>query len=124
VRLLLDTHAFIWWCRGDRKLGAVGRKSIAQADEVFVSAVSAWEIAIKVTIGKLAFPMTVEQARQIAGFSELPVRVVHADAYSDLRPHHADPFDRLLVAQAQCEQLTLVTHDRALAPYHVATLWI
>lgn len=124
MRLLLDTHAFIWWCQGDRKLGAKGRKSIAEASEVFVSAVTAWEIAIKTGLGKLDFPMTVDRAREIAGFSELPIRLVHADGYNNLRPHHTDPFDRLLVVQAQLEQLTIVTHDKSLAPYNVATLWI
>jgi PIN domain nuclease of toxin-antitoxin system len=124
VRLLLDTHVFIWWCNGDRKLGSAGRKSIAEADEVFVSAVSAWEIAIKTAIGKLVFPMVVEQARELAGFRELPILVAHADGYGGLAAHHGDPFDRMLAAQAQLEQLTLVTHDEAFAPYRVATLWI
>jgi PIN domain nuclease of toxin-antitoxin system len=124
LRLLLDTHAFIWWCEGNKKLGSEAKRTITTADEVFVSAVSAWEIAIKVALGKLVFPMTVERAREKAGFSELSVRIAHADATSTLAVHHADPFDRLLVAQAQLEGLTLVTHDQALAPYRIAILWI
>jgi PIN domain nuclease of toxin-antitoxin system len=124
LRLLLDTHAFIWWCEGNKNLGSEARKAITAAEDVFVSAVSAWEIAIKVAIGKLVFPMTVDRARAQAGFSELPVRIAHADATSTLTPHHSDPFDRLLVVQAQLEGLTLVTHDQALAPYRIDTMWL
>ncbi|MEO5766854.1 MAG: type II toxin-antitoxin system VapC family toxin, partial [Polyangia bacterium] len=121
---LLDTHVFIWWCTDDRRLGARSRKVIRNAADVFVSAASAWEIAIKVTLGKLEFPMSVDEARQTAGFSDLPVLVTHADAVRKLERHHADPFDRLLITQARLEGLTLMTADRALAPYQVDTVWV
>lgn len=123
-RFLLDTHVFIWWCTDDRRLGARSRKVIRNAADVFVSAASAWEIAIKVTLGKLEFPISVDEARQTAGFSDLPVLVTHADAVRKLERHHADPFDRLLITQARLEGLALMTADRALAPYQVDTVWV
>jgi PIN domain nuclease of toxin-antitoxin system len=124
ARLLLDTHVFLWCCSGDRKLGGRVRKIIRDADDVFVSAASAWEIAIKRTLGKLVFPGAVGSACRAAGFSELPVTFVHADAVRELEPHHADPFDRLLVAQTRLEALTLVTSDQGIAPYQVDTIWV
>lgn len=90
---------------------------------MLVSAASAWEIAIKVALGKLDFPTTVAEARELAGFAELPVSIAHADAYRALPAHHSDPFDRLLIAQAVTEGLSLVTADKALAPYGADLLW-
>ena len=90
---------------------------------MLVSAASGWEIAIKVVLGKLVFPTTVAEARRLAGFVELPVSIAHADAYRALPAHHSDPFDRLLIAQAVTGRLTLVTADRALAPYGADLLW-
>jgi PIN domain nuclease of toxin-antitoxin system len=124
LRLLLDTHVFIWWCAGDRRLRASGRKAIRDATEVLVSAASAWEIAIKVALGKLEFPVTTDSAVRTAGFAELPIRSVHADATRRLPDHHRDPFDRLLIAQARIEGLTFVTADRALQSYEVEALWV
>jgi PIN domain nuclease of toxin-antitoxin system len=121
VRLLLDTHAFIWWDNGrlPRRITA----QIQQADEVYVSAVTAWEIAIKSGLGKLVARGTVADAIADYGFSPLPVTVEHADAVRVLPPHHRDPFDRLLVVQARIEEIALVTRDAAFRLYGVKLLW-
>jgi PIN domain nuclease of toxin-antitoxin system len=93
-------------------------------NEVFASAVSAWEIAIKSELGKLDADLDeiIEESRA-AGFLELPVRMTHAARLRDLRPVHSDPFDRLLIAQAITEGLTLVSRDRIVSGYGVATFW-
>jgi len=121
MRLLLDTHAFIWWDNG-RLPGRI-TVQIQQADEVYVSAVTAWEIAIKSALGKIVARGTVADALADYGFSPLPVTVEHADAVGLLPPHHRDPFDRLLAVQARIEELTLVTRDPAFRPYGVKLLW-
>jgi len=123
VRLLLDTHVFLWWRTNDRRLKAAARAAIATADLVFVSAASAWEAALKVALGRLKIPDTIEAGVEASGFDKLPITFAHAEAAARLPPHHLDPFDRLLVAQARIEGLTLVTHDRRLAPYEVDILW-
>lgn len=127
MRLLLDTHALLWWLADHRKLGRRARAAIADPRSVVsVSAASAWEIAIKVALGRLdlAEPPGVCLAREIerSHFTPLPVTVEHATAVTDLPPHHADPFDRLLVAQARLESLTIVTADEAFDAYDVRTL--
>jgi PIN domain nuclease of toxin-antitoxin system len=122
VHLLLDTTAFIWWLGNDPKLRVPAREAIAQADAVAVSAASAWEIAIKKSLGKLRAPDDLEAELDRHGFRPLLVTFAHARASGALPWHHRDPFDRLLVAQAQLEGLTLVTRDRRLATYGIATL--
>lgn len=99
------------------------RQSIAGADLVFVSAASAWEVAIKVALGKLSVPSSVEQAVEDSRFSKLPVTFAHAAAVAELPLHHGDPFDRMLIAQALTEGLTLVSADRHLEAYSVPVLW-
>lgn len=121
-RLLLDTHVFLWWRANDPRLGAEGRQAIAEAGEVLVSAASAWEVAIKVTLGKLELPGPFEGGVDDSGFGKLPVMFAHAERVKALPPHHRDPFDRMLVAQALEEGLLLVTHDRQFDPYRVPTL--
>ena len=121
MRLLLDTHVLIWWDEG-RKLAPEARRAIEEAEEVFVSAASAWEISIKVALGRLRPSRTVEEAAADSGFTELPVTFRHASRVGTLAPHHRDPFDRLLVAQADVESLTLVTRDPAFAPYGIEVL--
>jgi PIN domain nuclease of toxin-antitoxin system len=116
VNLLLDTHVLIWWDEG-RRLAAEARRAIADADAVYVSAASAWEIAIKIGLGRLRPRRTVEQAVAESGFLELPVTFRHAERVAGLPPHHRDPFDRLLIAQAELENLTLVTRDPVFARY-------
>ncbi len=122
-RLLLDTHVFLWWRSASRKLGATARRAITEADVVFVSAATAWEAAIKIALGRLRVPDTIEAGVVDSGFEKLPIGFPHAEAAARLPPHHADPFDRMLVAQARIEGLTLVTHDRRLGRYEVELLW-
>jgi PIN domain nuclease of toxin-antitoxin system len=122
LRLLLDTHAFIWW--DEDTLPPPARDAIIAADEVFVSAVSAWEIAIKVALGKMRATAPLAEAVADYGFAELGITLRHADAVRTLAAHHSDPFDRLLVAQASVEGLTILTADRKFEPYRVLVQWI
>ncbi len=121
MRLLLDTRVLIWWDEGASLSQRAGR-AIAEANEVYVSAVSAWEIAIKSSLGRIRTTRTVSQAASDSGFTELPVTITHAERVAKLPWHHRDPFDRLLVAQAISERLTLVTRDRSLARYRIPVL--
>lgn len=123
MRLLLDTHVLLWWLDDSPALGAEGRDLISLgANEVFVSAISAAEIAIKSSVGKLRVPADLEQQLEQNAFASLPLRIRHALAVEMLPLHHRDPFDRLLIAQARCEDLTLVTADRMFAAYDVPTV--
>ncbi len=118
MRLLLDTHIFLWVAGGipSRKLSI--RKVIESADEVFVSAATLWEIAIKTSIGKIkADPQALAAAIDDSGFVELPVSALHAVAVAKLPMHHNDPFDRLLLAQAMTEPMKFLTADALLARY-------
>jgi PIN domain nuclease of toxin-antitoxin system len=121
VSLLLDTHVLIWWDEG-RRLAASARRAIEEADEVYVSAATAWEVAIKIGLGRLRPTRTVEQATMESGFLELPVTFRHAERVAVLPAHHRDPFGRLLVAQAEVEDLTLVTRDPVFGRYPVAVI--
>jgi PIN domain nuclease of toxin-antitoxin system len=121
MRLLLDTHILIWWDEGAR-LTDRAMDAIRSADQVYVSAVTGWEIAIKASLGRLKTTRSVAGAVTESGFEELPVRLHHAQAIRDLPWHHRDPFDRMLVAQAREEGLTLVTRDEALGLYDVRVL--
>jgi PIN domain nuclease of toxin-antitoxin system len=122
VRLLLDTNVLIWWLEESPRLGKETRDAITGELEVMVSAVSAFEIAAKVAVGKLRAPgdLAVQITEQT--MIELPVTVRHGLAVGQLPMHHRDPFDRLLIAQARCEGLTIVTADRAFAAYDVPVL--
>lgn len=119
MRLLLDTVTIIRWLEASPLLSAQARDAIVEGYEVYVSAVSAVERAVKTAIGKLRTPD--DFARQIADKSmiELTLTVRHGLAVKDLPLHHRDPFDRMLIAQARCEGLTIVTSDRAFAAYDV-----
>jgi PIN domain nuclease of toxin-antitoxin system len=121
VNVLLDTHVLIWWDEG-RRLASDARQAIEEADAVYVSAVSAWEVAIKTGLGRLRPTRTVEEAASESGFLELPVTFRHAQRVTGLPPHHRDPFDRMLVAQAAVEELTLVTRDPVFVRYGVALI--
>ncbi len=121
MRLLLDTHVAIWWDTG-APLAAAAHRAIREADEVFVSAASAWEIAIKAALGKIKSDRTLAELCVDSGFIELPVLMRHTEALPALEALHRDPFDRLLVAQAMQEQLVLVTRDDTITRYPVATL--
>jgi len=117
TRLLLDTQIVLWALAGHRRLPREARRLI-EDHEAIVSAASIWEIAIKVSIGRLdADPAAVRQALEPSGFEELPVTGEHAARVAVLPSHHRDPFDRLLVAQSLAEQLVLLTSDAQLAPY-------
>jgi PIN domain nuclease of toxin-antitoxin system len=118
VRLLLDTQVYLWWLADSRRLPAAARAAIRRADIVFISAASVWEAAVKVAIGKLDADIEDLVAGIAAsGFAELPIRATHAATLSHLAPHHRDPFDRMLVAQALTEPLRLLTADKTLRRY-------
>ena len=121
MRLLLDTHTFLWWDEG--KLPAKVVRRIRVADEVWVSAASAWEIAIKASLGKIAVKGSFREAVLDYGFDELAVRFTHAEITRTLPSLHRDPFDRMLVAQAIVEGLTIVTRDPLVAAYAVPSAW-
>lgn len=122
MRLLLDTHALLWWL-ADAELAPQAREKIADpANTVAVSAVSAWEISIKKALGKLSAPGDLLEQVQASDFSPLPIAIDHALAAGQLPRHHEDPFDRMLIAQAQLEQMTIVTRDKRFADYDVAVL--
>ena len=127
MNLLLDTHALLWWLDGSPKLGRRAHDLIANPrSSVWVSAATAWEIAIKVALKRLTMrePPEVSLPREMEalGFHALPVSVPHALGVRTLPGHHADPFDRLLVAQAQMEALTIVTADDVFARYGVPVI--
>lgn len=119
MRLLLDTQVFLWSLADDPRLGRATRDLIrTRENDVFVSAVSLWEIAITVSLGKLDCNVSdVRSAIPLSGFQELPLTGRHAERVANLPWHHRDPFDRMLVAQALVEPLRLVTADRGLMPY-------
>jgi len=122
VRLLLDTHALLWWL-ADEGLTGQARDAIADpANLIVVSAASAWEISIKKTLGKLKAPDDLEVQLQANRFDPLPIGFAHAIAASQLPRHHEDPFDRVLIAQAFAEGLTIVTRDKRFEDYGVALL--
>jgi PIN domain nuclease of toxin-antitoxin system len=118
LRLLVDTHVFLWWRGDDPQLGEVERQAIRDGqNDVFLSAASIWEIAIKHSLGRLQIPEPASAAGVRLGFEPLPISFAHAEAAALLPPLHRDPFDRMLVAQARAEGLTLVTRDPAIRAY-------
>jgi PIN domain nuclease of toxin-antitoxin system len=123
MRLLLDTHVLLWWLADDPALSKQARQLIANEPEVFASAASAWEIAIKRALGKLEAPADLPAALAAGGIGRLPIEFEHAAIAGALPRHHDDPFDRMLVAQARVERLTLVSRDRRLEPYGGAIIW-
>ena len=121
-RLLLDTHAFLWWLADDPALGPKARTLIADpSNPVFVSAATGWEIAIKKALGKLAAPDNLDALVESEGFSHLPVTFFHGEQAGALPARHKDPFDRMLIAQAQAEGLVIITRDEAIRSYGVRT---
>lgn len=120
MRLLLDTHIALWAIADSPRLSKQAREHITAASELFVSAASIWEIAIKHALGRERMPLSAVTAADYfaqAGYISLPVTQEHAIRVATLPDHHADPFDRILVAQAHCEPMHLLTHDQALPPY-------
>jgi PIN domain nuclease of toxin-antitoxin system len=120
MRLLLDTHALIWTLGEPSKLSPESRKSIEDpSNEIFVSAASLWEIAIKAGDGKLSVPDELERSIFAVGFQPLEIRFPHVRRLRSLPLHHRDPFDRILVAQAMHEDLAIATRDRRIPSYDV-----
>lgn len=119
-RLLLDTHVLLWWLADDAALGPRARSLIAAADNViYVSAASIWEISIKKSLGKLQAPDGFDMIMDEEGFESLVIDAFHAEQAGALPPLHRDPFDRMLIAQAQAEGLSILTCDQNIAPYGV-----
>ena len=127
MKLLLDTHALLWFQAGDRRLSRAARTAIEAADaEPLLSAAVAWEMAIKASLGRLHLKETVEryvEEKLTQGYQMLGVSWQHAARVEQLPWHHRDPFDRLLVAQALVEKCPLVTRDRAFGKYGVDVVW-
>jgi PIN domain nuclease of toxin-antitoxin system len=123
VKLLLDTHVILWWQRDDRRLKRVARRAIARADIVWVSAVSGWEVAIKAALGRLRLDEPFHVLIAADDFTQLPLTLAHTERLAKLAPHHGDPFDRMLLAQALAEGATIVSHDRAFEPYGMPVIW-
>jgi len=128
VRLLLDTHALLWWLDGDRRLSLKARRAIAsESNSILVSAVSAWEITTKARLGKL--PGATDVAADVAacvasqGFLPLDITILHAQRAGRLPGAHRDPFDRMLIAQSQIEDVALVSDDDAFDPFDVRRFW-
>ena len=128
MRLLLDTHAFLWWVGGERPLGRRARAAVADpGNEVLLSIASFWEIAIKISLGRLGIgqPLSrfIAEQLRVNAFSPLEIGLAHAARVAILPFHHRDPFDRMLIAQALQEDLTIVSADRVFGRYGVPRVW-
>ncbi len=128
MRALLDTHAFLWWAMDDPRLSAPAREIIEDgANDVVISAVSGWEIAIKTSLGKLVLPDVphrfVPDLITRCGFEVLPITLTHALQVAGLPDHHRDPFDRMLVVQSQVEDMPVVTDDPYIVRYGITCVW-
>lgn len=128
MRVLLDTHAILWWITEDRRLSAQARKVLADGgNDLLLSAASGWEIAIKASLGRITLPVPIarflSEQLQRNGIGTLPIEMRHALRVHAIPLLHRDPFDRLLVAQAQLEKLHILTSDPQIAQYDVETLW-
>ncbi|TVQ15874.1 MAG: type II toxin-antitoxin system VapC family toxin [Balneolaceae bacterium] len=113
---LIDTHVLLWWLNGDGRLGKKTKKIIAKS-RVLVSTAVIWEIVIKIKLGKLEIPGLVEEALADNGFDTLDIKLKHVLALDELPTHHSDPFDRIQIAQARSEGMTLITADRRILLY-------
>ena len=123
MRLLLDTHVLLWWLLNPESLTERARDAIADpANGVLISAASAWEVAIKRSLGRLEAPDDLERQIEATRFEPLSITLAHALRAGSLPRHHNDPFDRMLVAQSMVEGLTIVTRDPRLSPYGVPVL--
>jgi PIN domain nuclease of toxin-antitoxin system len=128
MKVLLDTHAFLWWITDSPKLSARAREVIQDSNnELFFSAASGWEIAIKAQLGRLQLPDNLEQfileQLSLNAILVLPIQLRHALRVYTLPQYHRDPFDRILVAQSQIENLPILTTDTQITPYAVETIW-
>ena len=128
MKALLDTHAFLWWITDDPQLSRRARDIIGDGEnELFLSAASGWEMAIKARLGKLDLPDNLEafipQQISLNAIDILPIQMSHALHVHKLPQHHRDPFDRMIVSQAQLEDLPILTTDPQIAQYPVQTIW-
>jgi PIN domain nuclease of toxin-antitoxin system len=124
LKLLLDTHAALWFLSGDARLGENAKRHLTdESNRVLLSAAVVWEVAIKRSLGKLVVPSEYLSLLLDAGVQALAVSVEHAAAAEHLPPHHRDPFDRMLVAQAAVEGAGIVSREVALVPYGVTLIW-
>jgi PIN domain nuclease of toxin-antitoxin system len=119
MNLLLDSHAFIWWIDDDTRLGPKARLAIESAEKVFVSVISVWELGSKQAAGKLEINTDLAKAAQDSGFEILDCQLAHAQLAPTLPPHHKDPFDRMLLAQATIERLKIMSQDGAFTNYEI-----
>ena len=124
MSLLLDTHVLLWWLAGTDLDPRTVERIADPAELVAVSAASIWEAGVKGALGKLKVPGSLAAAVAAEGFTPLPISLDHAENAGALPPHHRDPFDRMLIAQARAERLTIVTHDPAFRDYDVDLLTI
>jgi len=123
MKLLLDTHVFLWLLAEPDRIGGKTRRALEDpTNAVFVSAVSGWEIELKRALGKLHAPADLDQSLKTLRFTELPLHLRHMRELPRLPDRHRDPFDRMLIAQARADNLILVTHDRAIIGYPVKTM--
>lgn len=123
MRYLLDTHVFLWSVADASRIALPVRKIIESPDNViFVSLISLWELRIKESLGKVTLPKNFYRSLESAGFELLALNLEHIQALGDLPPHHRDPFDRMLIVQAQCEQMTLITRDEEIQKYDLSLL--
>jgi len=128
MKVLMDTHTFLWWNTDDPQLSLHVKEIIADGqNEVFLSAASVWEIVIKTAKGRLILPESpvdyISGRMKLYRFRPLPVQISHAAHVYELPPHHNDPFDRMLIAQSQLESLPLVTKDEEIQRYQLETIW-
>lgn len=128
MKILLDTHTLLWFIAGSANLSAAARSAVEDAtNEKFVSIVSIWETAIKISIGKMSlsapFDVLFPHQLKINGFELLPIKIEHTSVVTNLPFHHRDPFDRLLIAQAVEEKMTLVSVDKIFDDYGINRLW-
>ena len=122
-RILLDTHVLLWWLADDSQLGIEARALIASAaNHIYVSAASIWEVAIKQGLGKVSAPDNLDDIAEREGFDKLPISLYHGQQAGRLPLLHRDPFDRMLIAQAQAEGLDILTVDKQFPPYGVSTI--
>ena len=123
MKLLLDTHTLIWWLANDSTLSQVAKKAISNPDNlVFISAASAWEMAIKKSLGKLDVPDDLAIQIKNHNFQPLSITINHGLAIEKLPYHHNDPFDRMIIAQAICESMTIITRDKKFSSYKISIL--
>jgi PIN domain nuclease of toxin-antitoxin system len=124
VKLLLDTHAALWWLADDARVGRAAERELSDdTNRVLLSAAVIWEVAIKRSLGKLQAPAGLAQTLLSAGAQPVPITLDHAAAVEALPWHHRDPFDRLLVSQALTEGAAIVSQDERLRPYGVSLVW-